>query len=328
LTLPVLNPISGSLLTFLAVAPIFYLGYASTARPLVPMEYSLLTVLVMFMVNMLARYFTELHDKQRLMRMFGQYVPPELVSILSKEPDRFTLAGEARELSVMFCDVHNFTTISEQLTPRELAQFLNTLFTIDKYMGDAIMAFWGAPLADPQHAAHALEAAFEMQRTARSLSSEFSARGWPEVAIGIGINSGLMNVGNMGSEYRVAYTVVGDAVNLAARLEALTRAYRTDIIVGQGTRDQTPSMLYRELDLVRVKGKTTAVRIYEPLSPTDAADPAVVAWLARHQEALASFEGKDWERARTLFRRLEQERPRDPLYRLYQERIELMEDPG
>ena len=160
--LPILSPIHASVLILLATFPIFYLGYTNTSiQPLVPMEYSLLTILMLFVVNVVTKYFREPHEKQELISVFGQYVPPEVVAIIKSDPKGFAMEGEAREMSVMFCDVHNFTSISEQLEPKQLALLLNTLFTplteilykhkgvIDKYMGDAIMAFWGHQFTTP-----------------------------------------------------------------------------------------------------------------------------------------------------------------------------------
>src|SRR5690606_515513 len=127
--------------------------------------------------------------------------------------------------------------------------------TIDKYMGDAIMAFWGAPLADSLHASRAVKAGLEMVAGMTSLQEQFKAKGWPEIKIGVGLNTGEMTVGNMGSEFRMAYTVMGDAVNLGSRLEGLTKNYGVYIIVSEFTKEKAPEYLYRELDIVRVKGK-------------------------------------------------------------------------
>ena len=253
LLLPVLTPIRASLLTFVAMLPVLFMGYTATdQRAMLPMEYALLTILMLFVVNVLASYFAETTRKQQLINAFGQYVPAELARRISQYPGQFTLEGDSRELSIMFCDVHNFSAISEQLEPKELAELLNTLFTpltrilykhhgiIDKYMGDAIMAFWGAPLPDDHHASNAVAAAFEMQEAVQALMPGFNERGWPTIKVGIGINSGVVSVGNMGSEYRVAYTVIGDAVNLASRLQELTRIYSARIIVGEATRRALP----------------------------------------------------------------------------------------
>ena len=283
--------------------------------------------------NVVASYFNETHKKQQLVEIFAQYVPPELARSIGKEPGQLEMRTEARELTVMFCDVHRFTAISEQLDPQELAELLNTILspltriihrhkgTIDKYMGDAIMAFWGAPVHDAQHQANAVSAAFEMQEALANLRRRFRARGWPEIHMGIGINSGLMNVGNMGSEYRVAYTAIGDAVNLASRLQDLTRLYNARILVGENTRKGFPAPTYRELGLVQVKGKSSLARVFEPCNPSIDPESTIVATMNRHNEALQSYYARDWDRSNQLFLMLKSENPEDPLYDYYLARV-------
>jgi adenylate cyclase len=341
LLLPLLSPIKASLLTFVAMLPVLFMGYTTTGqRALLPMEYSLLTILMLFVVNVLISYFTETTRKQQLINAFGQYVPAELAKRISQDPDQFSLEGESRELSIMFCDVHNFSAISEQLEPKELAELLNTLFTpltsilykhhgiIDKYMGDAIMAFWGAPLPDPHHATNAVAAAFEMQEAVTALMPEFHERGWPSIHVGIGVNTGVVSVGNMGSEYRVAYTVIGDAVNLASRLQELTRIYSARIIVGESTRKACSIVTYRELGLVQVKGKNELARIYEPSSPDMDPHSTMVTKLHRHNQALHHYYDREWDAAAEIFRTLKDEQPDDPLYDYYLKRIdEFRDDP-
>ncbi len=332
--LPVLSPIKASICTLIATVPVFYMGVSpAAARSLVPMEYSLLTILILFGVNVLASWFRENHKKQELLGVFGQYVPPELVAIINQGTERPNLEGEAREMTVMFCDVHNFTSISEGLGPRQLTALLNALLTpmtrivykhggtIDKYIGDALMAFWGAPLENPQHARNALLAALEIQQTVRELASTFRSRGWPEITLGVGLNSGVMNVGNMGSEYRMAYTVIGDAVNLASRLQDLTRVYHSGIIVGQTTQLAVPEMLYRELDLVQVKGKKVLTRIYEPCGPADSMSEAVQKAVKQHNQALSHYFQREWDTAESLFQTLEPMPATDKQKGLYLERI-------
>ena len=245
----------------------------------ISMQYSLLSILLLFVANVVVHYFREASEKQALTEIFSQYAPPEVVARIVKQPASLSMDVEAREMTMMFCDVHNFTTISESLEPRELADLLNTLLSplsrtlyenngvIDKYLGDGIMAFWGAPVSNPHHAANAVAAAFEMQDRLLAMGPEFRARGWPEIRMGIGINTGIVSVGNMGSQYRMAYTVIGDAVNLAARLQDLTRVYHTKIIVGESTRNAFPAANYRELGLVQVKGKTPSPEFSSPATP-------------------------------------------------------------
>ena len=194
-------------------------------------------------------FFIESRAKRQFTELFGQYVPPELVARMARDPARYTMEGRNEILTVLFADIRGFTAIAERLDPKTLAALLNEFLTsmslvvrshrgtLDKYVGDAIMAFWGAPVADPQHARQAVAAALAMQGELTRLNERFAKRGWPEVQIGIGINTGAMNVGDMGSKLRKAYTVIGDAVNVAARLEGLTRQYGIGILVGQSTRD-------------------------------------------------------------------------------------------
>jgi len=333
--LPLLAPIPASLLTLACMVPIFWVGYLpSPERSLVPLEYALFTVLMLFVVNVLISYYAETHRKQQLIDAFGQYLPPAVVSRITRNPEELVLEGEARELSVMFCDVHNFTGIAEGLGPRQLAALLNTLFTpltevlykhhatIDKYIGDAIMAFWGAPIEDPHHAQHALAAAIEMQDVVHKLGPTLREHGWPELSIGIGINTGLMNVGDMGSKYRMAYTVIGDAVNLAARLQELTRVYNARIIVGEETRRAFPALVYRELGLVKVKGKNRLVRIYEPSNPAADPESTMIENMNRHNQALKHYYNREWDSAEALFRELREKAQHDPLYPYYLSRIE------
>ena len=339
LLLPLLSPVKASVLTFVAMLPVLVMGYTTTGqRALLPMEYSLLTILMLFVVNVLISYFTETARKQRLINAFGQYVPAELAKRISQDPGQFSLEGDSRELSIMFCDVHNFSAISEQLEPKELAELLNTLFTpltrilykhhgiIDKYMGDAIMAFWGAPLPDPHHASNAVAAAFEMQEAVQELMPGFQERGWPRIKVGVGINTGVVSVGNMGSEYRVAYTVIGDAVNLASRLQELTRIYSARIIVGEATRRACTIVTYRELGLVQVKGKNELARIYEPSNPGMDPHSTLVTKLHRHNEALHHYYDREWEAAAEIFRKLKDDQPEDPLYDYYLKRIDEFKD--
>ena len=252
---------------------------------------------------------------------------------MAKDPEAFSLEGENRELTVLFSDVRGFTTISEGLEPKELTQLMNEYLTpmthviqhhrgtIDKYMGDAIMAFWGAPLEDPHHARHALQAAMDMFRSLELLRQDFAAKGWPPINIGIGINTGPMTVGNMGSEFRMAYTVMGDAVNLGSRLEGLTKQYGVNIIVSEFTRAQVPEFAFRELDLVRVKGKDKPVAIYEPVCAAGEEDAATKDELKLYREALKLFRARNWDLAELQFLNLQKRYPERYLYNVYLERL-------
>jgi adenylate cyclase len=259
-------------------------------------------------------------------------VPPEVVSDLDASEAEVSLEGETRPMSVLFSDVRGFTTISEGLRARELTQLMNEFLTpitaviqehrgtIDKYMGDAVMAFWGAPLSDADHARHAVEAALAMVRKMRALHPEFRARGWPELNIGVGISSGDMNVGNMGSKFRMAYTVLGDTVNLGSRLEGLTKQYGVDVIVSAATAAAVPDHLFRELDLVRVKGKLEPIAIYEPLGPAAAVAAGVQSEVAAFGAVLALYRTRQWGPALAALGTLQAGNPL-PLYDLYADRI-------
>ncbi|MEC9362532.1 MAG: adenylate/guanylate cyclase domain-containing protein [Pseudomonadota bacterium] len=306
----------------------------SGADFVMPLGVPVVFTLTLVMAHLLYGYFIESRGKREISRRFGQYVPPELVEELAAHPEAVSMAGESREMSVLFSDVRDFTSMSENLDARELAAMINTFLTrqtavvqqhrgtIDKYIGDLVMAFWGAPLRDEQHALHAVLAGMQMQRSVRELDDEFERRGWPKLHIGVGINSGRMSVGNMGSEFRMAYTVMGDAVNLASRLEGLTKEYGVGVLVGQQTRDLLPSgWAFREVDLVIVKGRREPVAIYEPMGPKDQLDPGLREDLARHRGALQLYRARRWDEAEVEFFNLAQGPRPHPVYSLFIQRI-------
>ncbi len=300
-------------------------AFANAAEILIP---------TLFAFNMSYGFLSATRSKRHLGKLFGQYVPSELVDEMSLDPSRFSVEGERREMTVLFSDIRNFTSISEKLDPTELSEMLNEYLTpmtgiihhsqgtIDKYMGDAVMSFWGAPLQDNNHAQHALEAAIEMQAMAEQLRIEFVKKGWPEIHIGIGLNTGPMNVGNMGSEFRMAYTVLGDAVNLGARLEGLTKQYGVQTILGENTRDAIDGYTYRELDRVRVKGKKEPVAIFEPVCKSTQVNDSTQKQLDDYSEALRLYRAQHWDAAENQFRQLQSIDPERTLYGVYIKRIE------
>ena len=334
-SLPSLSP-SWALMVCTALLVLLLAGNLAAWKQLqlvLPLAEPLVLVLLLFVLHMSYGYFVENRRKRRLTRLFGKYVPPALVHEISTATDEISLDGEIREMSVLFSDVRDFTHISEHMNPRELTQLINNFLTpitqvihqqrgtIDKYMGDAVMAFWGAPLADPGHALHALSAAMDMVQQIEQLNPEFAARGWPQINIGIGINSGMMNVGNKGSEFRVDYTVLGDAVNLCSRLEGLTRVYAVDIIAGENTRNAVPEFEFRELDRVRVKGKHEPVAIYEPLGPVEAIDKTAHQQLQQYKRALEQYRARCWGDAEHAFASLAHDEPQSRIYQIYLQRI-------
>ncbi|MFA7243669.1 MAG: adenylate/guanylate cyclase domain-containing protein [Sulfuricellaceae bacterium] len=333
--LPLLSPLKGLLLSLGAICVTLWLNFAAwqSAHLILPLAATLLMIVALFVLDMSYGFFVEARAKRRITGLFGQYVPPELVDEMSENPENFTMEGESREMTVLFSDVRGFTNISEGLSPKELSRLMNAYMTpmtriihqhrgtIDKYIGDAIMAFWCAPLRDSDHARNAVLAALEMQAAVAALQPQFSARGWPEVRIGIGLSTGVMSVGNMGSEFRMAYTVMGDAVNLGSRLESITKQYGVGIIISETTRRAVPDMLCRELDRVRVKGKDEAVAIYEPLGLEQQVEQAVKNELRLFEEALRLYRAQNWEQAERQLLNLQKTAPDCVLYRLYLERI-------
>jgi adenylate cyclase len=294
----------------------------------------LLLIAALFVLNLAWGYFFEFRKGRALVSRFGEYVAPELVAQMAEDPQAYNMDGESRELTVMFVDVRGFTTISEGMHPKELREYINLYLTamsedirsshqgtLDKYIGDAVMAFWGAPVSFPDHASRAVATSLLMQASAARLNADFLARGWPELKIGIGLNTGPMHVGDMGSKIRRAYTVMGDAVNLGARLEGITKVYGVGIAVGSATRRAAPEFIYRELDLVRVKGKHEPVAIFEPLGTAAELAPGIVDELAQWDAALALVRGQQWDAAQAAIEALALAHPACALYALYLGRI-------
>ena len=333
--LPRLNPIIGSIAVVLTVALIIGSNLYIWSQNMVwPLASPVLLAILIYGINMTYGFFVERRAKKQISGLFGQYIPPELVDEMTEDPSSVNMEGESRELTVLFSDVRGFTTISEGLDPQALSQLMNAYLTpmtraihkqrgtIDKYMGDAIMAFWGAPLHDKNHADNALAAAMEMIHLLGKLSVEFRARGWPELRIGVGLNTGPMNVGNMGSEFRRAYTVMGDAVNLGSRLESLTKNYGVDILVGETTMQAASNMLFRQLDRVRVKGKDEPVTIYEPMGRLNRVSQELKDEVAQFHEVIAHYLAREWQQALTALAVLEAKHPGTKLHELYRKRIE------
>ncbi|MBI1398128.1 MAG: CHASE2 domain-containing protein [Betaproteobacteria bacterium] len=333
--LPLLTPAKATVASLVALALVSGMNLVvwQYGNLVLPLASGLLLIVALYALNMSYGYFVESRTKQRIAGLFGQYVPPELVDEMSQDPDRFSMESEAREMTVLFSDVRGFTTISENLDPKSLSQLMNAYLTpmtrviysqrgtIDKYMGDAIMAFWGAPVDDAEHARHAVLAGLEMQKRLAALGPEFEARGWPPLNVGIGVNTGRMYVGNMGSEIRVAYTVMGDAVNLASRLESLTKRYGVTMIVGEATKAALPDVVFRELDRVRVKGKDEPVAIFEPLGLHGEVGKEILDRMKLFQQALKFYRTQDWDKAELQLLNLQRADPHDRLYAAFLERV-------
>lgn len=333
--LPMLSALYSTLVTVASIIMLVSTNfYAWTAGQLVlPVASPVLLVIFLFALQMTYGFFIESRGKRQLAHLFGQYVPPELVLEMSKKMERINLDGEMREMSVLFSDVRDFTTISESLEPKELTTYINAFLTpitkvihdnrgtIDKYMGDAVMAFWGAPLTDEQHALHALNAAAGIVERMKTLRQEFSEKQWPEIYVGVGVNTGVMNVGNKGSAFRVDYTILGDAVNLGSRLEGLTRVYGVDIITSEYTRHAVPEFEYRELDRVRVKGKDEPVSIFEPLGLLENVSKEERQLLKQFHIGIKLYRAQNWDAAERVMFALSQLEAEREIYKIYLDRI-------
>lgn len=305
------------------------------AGVVLPVAVVLLLVLAIFVFDVAYGYLAESRSKKQMVNLFGEYVAPELVTEMALDPKRYSMEGESRELTVLFSDVRGFTTISESLQPNELREYINEYLTVmseiirahrgtlDKYIGDAIMAFWGAPIADAEHAELATKAAIAMQEEAVRLNAKFLARNWPKLAIGVGVNTGQMRVGDMGSKIRRAYTVMGDAVNLGSRLEGITKTYGVGVIVGPHTKMAVSGMLFQELDAVKVKGKNEPVSIYAPLGERDKLSEITFECVEKWHGMLNAFRAQRWAEAKAALCSLEINEVLNPtLHALYESRID------
>jgi adenylate cyclase len=276
--------------------------------------------------------------EQRLLReVMARYLSPTVSQWVLRDPARLALGGETRSMTALFCDLRGFTTLAHELEPEALVELLNEHMSamteivfrhdgvLDKYIGDALMAFWGAPMAQPDHAARACRTALDMVHRLGELQADWARRGRPRLEVGIGINTGSMVVGNMGSRSRLAYTVVGDAVNVAARLEGLSKEYGVRVVVGEGTRKAAGAAFeYRFLDVVAVKGRSEPLAVHEVLAEAGALLPGRRAWLARYDEGIGQYRARRFEEARTVFAALLGEAPADGPAGLYLRRSEAL----
>ena len=242
-----------------------------------PLAAILLLPVAMLGLRSLHAYETATGARRQLARLFGQYVPPELVDQMSLQPERYTMRSRSAELTVLFADVHGFSAVAQHMAPAELGAMMNLIFshltdvvrshrgTLDKYIGDSVMAFWGAPLDDADHATRAVTAALAMRERLPKLHAEMARNGWPPLGVNIGINTGIMVVGDMGSRHRRAYTVMGDAVNLAARLQALCSRHGLGLVIGDATRKALGERLCLALGNIPVRGRDLPIPVWHPL---------------------------------------------------------------
>ena len=274
--LPALTATSalGFSLSMLLVPTAFNLFLFGEYGMVFPLATLLLLSIMAYMLNMSYGYFIESRAKRELTQLFGSYVPAQLVDEMLQDPSNHTMKATNKDMTVMFCDLRGFTQLAENMEPTQLQHLLNDVFsritqviisrrgTIDKYMGDCVMAFWGAPVSMSNHAELAVQTALDIAQVVGQINTEHNAKGLPEVKLGIGINSGNMCVGDMGSFLRRSYTVVGDAVNIASRLESMTKHYAVNVLAGASTKIQAPQFDWQLVDTVTLDGKTQALRVY------------------------------------------------------------------
>lgn len=319
LLLPKLGAVFGAItaiggITAIAVAS--WLGFAEL-QYLIDPTYPALALILVYSVQTVAVYYREEQQRSYIHSAFDRFLSPEMVRQIAENPDRLELGGEEREMSVLMCDIRGFSHISEHYSPQEVIEFLIEFLTpmsdilmehratLDKYIGDAILAFWNAPLDDPDHYRNAARAALAMTHQLAELNRMKPQEAgviWPEnVRIGIGLNSGLCCVGNMGSKQRLAYSLIGDTVNVAARLEGLTKQYGVEIIVGEALARELHGFALMEIDQVRVVGRDSSERIFVLLGDENTAGMHDFAALAQaHAATLAAYRAQAWDDALEL----------------------------
>lgn len=299
----------------------------------IPSAFVLTLMYLQAMINYAYKFFLEKRQKYKIKQLFGQYVPESYVKELIETPDVISMEGQTLDMTVLFSDIRSFTTTSEGLDAAGVKRLLNTFFTpmteiifnnqgtIDKYVGDMVVAFWGAPLPIENHAYYAIKTALEVFEALPDINQTMSQNGLPSVNVGIGLGTGLMNVGDMGSKFRRAYTVLGDVVNLASRLESLTKFYGANILVNDATHLGQDAFIWRVIDKVAVKGRAASLTIYEPLGFAEKATTERLAELEQYHQALDAYFAMDWTKAEQLFQTLLTSYPTSHLYELYCSRI-------
>jgi adenylate cyclase len=336
LMIPMLAPLWATVAALIGMLLIGALNVAiwTEADMVLPLAASVLMIVSLYTVNMAYGYFVEARSKRQFAELFGQYVPPELVDKMARDPEKYNMEPRATELTILFSDVRGFTSISEALKPEELREYINEYLTdmsgiirskhrgtLDKYIGDAIMAFWGAPMDDAQHARNGVLAALDMQKERKVLNGKFAARGWPTIKIGVGVNSGSVRVGDMGSQVRRAYTAMGDAVNVASRLEGRTKYYGVGILVGERTRNAVKDVVFREIDRIKVKGKDESVSIFEPLGLETEMERKALDELKLWHQTLRAYRAQQWDQVEVGLLNLQRMNPECELYTLYADRV-------
>ncbi|KTC68934.1 guanylate cyclase [Legionella birminghamensis] len=335
LLFPFLGPILLPLLFIIFISLILFVSYLvfNYKSIYVAPGFLLSLITLQALANFIYSFIQERRHKNRIKQLFGQYIPPSYMKEITDHPEQAHLEGESREMTVFFADIRGFTTLSESLDATELKRLLNSFFTpitniifdnqgtIDKYVGDMVMAFWGAPLHDDEHCQHAVKAALAIKAKLPEINLQLNQLNLPEVKIGMGLSTGIMNVGDMGSKFRLSYTVIGETVNLASRLQDLTKFYHVDILVPEMTRRNQEDILWLPVDKVIVKGSHKAVTIYEPQGYYADIPQETVDEIQDYEQALQSYYKQDWLNSKMAFEQLISRFPERYIYRMYLERI-------
>ncbi len=331
--LPRLNMVSTALAVSVIIAAHLIITFTAfhNEQVVLSITYPILLVILMFIVHTVVRYFTVEREKGQIKHAFRHYVNPKVVESVIEDVSALKLGGDKREMTVLFSDIRDFTTTSERVPPEQLVALLNQYLsamtdkvfdydgTLDKFIGDAVMAFWGAPVARKDHALQACKAAVTMFEALVDIQKEWEAAGAGKLDIGLGINTGMMTVGNMGSNRLFNFTVIGDAVNLASRIEGLNKLYGTHLLISEGTYAQVKAHFpyIREIDVTRVKGKQQESRIFEIMLPQhyNGFD-----WLGDYHQVYQALRKEMWFDAMQGFSKL-YDRTGDPVSRYYKEML-------
>jgi adenylate cyclase len=343
LSLPLLNAMRSIALGIVLSAAVLALNtwLYLAAHLALPIASALLLIGAMLLLHLAYSYFIANRSKRDLAKLFGSYVPSELVDQMLQDPKHYSMQARNQDLSVMFCDLRGFTKMAEGADPLQVQAMLNQVFghltqiisqyggTIDKYMGDCVMAFWGAPLDLPDHATQALRCSQDILASLPTINTDLQAAhliapGHPPLAVSIALNAGQMCVGNMGTTLRQAYTVIGDEVNLAARIEPLSRLYAVDIITTLALKERNADWVWQELDLVQVKGRQAPERIFTPIALRQELSESKRQELKIWLQFLKAYRSGQIEQAEMLLFNLTRQQPKSTLYALYAERLHLL----
>jgi adenylate cyclase len=335
LVLCILGPVAGSVATA-ALLICTMLGnyfYFFLNHQYVGISLPLISSTAILLIMSIFKAFREGKSKRFIQGAFSRYVAPDVVNHLIKTPKALSLSGQEKILTVMFCDIRGFTTLSEKMNPQQLGRFMNQFLTamsekimenggtVDKFIGDAVMAFWGAPKPDCEHAEHAVQTALQFKGVLENLTQVWQKKGLPGISVGVGINTGAVSVGNFGSLQRFDYTVMGDNVNLASRLEGANKNYGTTILISKATRDLIKDKFFcRFVDKVQVKGRQHPEDLYEPVCK-DVPSKEFLNEVTVFEQGIEAFQQADFQRAKKIFSQLNQANPCQ-LYLCYMDRID------